>query len=237
MSNPCSHACFPAIIQIPLSTTLMGQWYSAFIHHLLQMGIRLNQILALTACFRTTAGISMSRLALIYSWLSDLCASYYSICFLLEVIMPFHSITFFSSFFFFFSFFYWNKNLFWLCGKMPCPCSGQDYCQFCWYRARLQINKIKFIKETVKFFDCLHSVTENAKHICKLYKTASVHIFPCWFHSPEQHKDLVTSLASQESSNKNKNPPQKTTLFLSTPSHCWVNEFPILLTYPQTKQC
>lgn len=122
MSNPCSPACFPAIIQIPLSTTLMEQWYSAFIH-LLQMGIRLNQILALTACFRTTAGISMSRLALIYSWLSDLCASYYSICFLLEVIMPFHSITFFSSCFFFFSssLFIGIRIYFGYVGKCPAP--------------------------------------------------------------------------------------------------------------------
>lgn len=47
-------------------------------------GIRISQNVALAACFRTTAGISMSRLALIYSWLSDLCACYYSMCFLLE---------------------------------------------------------------------------------------------------------------------------------------------------------
>lgn len=66
------------------SITLMGQCYPAFVHHPLHMSIRLNQILALTACFRTTAGINMSRLALIYSWLSDLCACYYFICFLLE---------------------------------------------------------------------------------------------------------------------------------------------------------
>lgn len=82
MGNPGSPACVPAISTS--STTLMGQCYSAFVRHPLQIGIRLNQILALTACFRTTAGISMSRLALIYSWLLDLCACYYSICFLLE---------------------------------------------------------------------------------------------------------------------------------------------------------
>lgn len=177
------------LVSLPVSqpwVPLAQLWWDSVVlpSFIIQMGIRLNQILALTAWFRTTAGISMSRLALIYSWLLDLCASYYSICFLLEVIMPFHGMTFFFLSFFFLPFFL-KLEFILICGKMPCSCSGWDqFCQFWWHRASFQINKIKFTKETVKFSDCRLSVTENAKRICKLYKTASVHIFPCWFHSP-----------------------------------------------------